>query len=440
MKLSFLPLLQIQRDLYAMPRGMERFREYIKTMTDPETGDLALPLVAMNPMGKDHIPALIDEYIALGAEQIAQEAIDSATRDDLSRRASHRVPGRPGRVGRSQGRLDESLGQRIRASHRERRLHQARIHHRHSVDERARVRVERARSGLDGDLSRRIPAAASAREDRCGEMLEQEGYAMARAGCTTPALDEDDLAYTRSVIDPHLDAHDRATVIACLFGDTAANALGYPPQGLTDRAGLALALHEARLGRIRLWTVNTSEVFRMLPPVLRSVCSHIASLSHRCSRRSLAGRVVFDCVKANGRLNAIDDHRRHCEHQGRRGLQPTRSPAPAYTRDGSRSRSASPRNDASVYHRDGIAASALDALLLRRQTSCRRCWRTADQRHHWSARFRLRAAGTNIDVVEDVCTCTTCTGNSSPRMKSRRAWHNWSNGKDDGLGGAMQCR
>src|SRR5829696_8501074 len=79
MKLSFLPLLQIQRDLYAMPRGMERFREYIKAMTDAETGDLALPLVAMNPMGKDHIPALIDEYIALGAETIAQGAIDSAT-------------------------------------------------------------------------------------------------------------------------------------------------------------------------------------------------------------------------------------------------------------------------------------------------------------------------------------------------------------------------
>ena len=76
MKLSFLPLLQLQRDLYVMPRGMERFREYIKTMTDPETGDLALPLVAMNPMGKDHIPALIDEYLALGAEKTAEAAID----------------------------------------------------------------------------------------------------------------------------------------------------------------------------------------------------------------------------------------------------------------------------------------------------------------------------------------------------------------------------
>src|SRR5215213_8824443 len=75
MRLSFLPLLQIQRDLYAMPRGMERFREYITKMTDPDTGDLALPLVAMNPMGKDHIPALIDEYIALDAEGVAMDAI-----------------------------------------------------------------------------------------------------------------------------------------------------------------------------------------------------------------------------------------------------------------------------------------------------------------------------------------------------------------------------
>src|SRR6188508_2557185 len=81
MKLHFLPLLQIQRDLYAMPRGMERFREYIKTMTDPETGDLALPLVAMNPMGKDHIPALIDQYIALGAESVAQDAMAHVTGD-----------------------------------------------------------------------------------------------------------------------------------------------------------------------------------------------------------------------------------------------------------------------------------------------------------------------------------------------------------------------
>jgi hypothetical protein len=64
-----------------------------------------------------------------------------------------------------------------------------------------------------------------------------------------PALDPDDLAYTRAVVTPLLHATDRATAMACVFGNAAANALGYPPQGLSPRAGLALALHEARAGR-----------------------------------------------------------------------------------------------------------------------------------------------------------------------------------------------
>src|SRR5688500_7580647 len=80
MQLTHVPLLHVQRELYAMPRGMERFREYIRTMVDAKTGDLALPLVAMNPMGRDHVPALIDEYLALGAEQIAEEAVSTIVR------------------------------------------------------------------------------------------------------------------------------------------------------------------------------------------------------------------------------------------------------------------------------------------------------------------------------------------------------------------------
>jgi hypothetical protein len=78
-----------------------------------------------------------------------------------------------------------------------------------------------------------------------GELLRQEGRVMALAGCTGPSLDAEDLAYTRAVIAPHLEARDTPTMIACLFGDSAARALGYTPQGLSARAGLALALHDA---------------------------------------------------------------------------------------------------------------------------------------------------------------------------------------------------
>ena len=51
------------------------------------------------------------------------------------------------------------------------------------------------------------------------EMLVQEGFVAAKAGCQGPVLDVDDLAYTRVVIGPLLDARDRATIIASLFGD-----------------------------------------------------------------------------------------------------------------------------------------------------------------------------------------------------------------------------
>ena len=60
MDLEYAPLLKVQRDLYQMPRGFERFREYLRTMIDAQSGDLKLPLVAMNPMGKDHVPAFLD--------------------------------------------------------------------------------------------------------------------------------------------------------------------------------------------------------------------------------------------------------------------------------------------------------------------------------------------------------------------------------------------
>src|SRR5262249_25130110 len=79
-------------------------------------------------------------------------------------------------------------------------------------------------------------------------MLAQEGHVMARAGCTGPVLDAEDIAYTREVLSPSLDADDMRTAIECLFGDVAARTLGFTPRGLSPGAGLALALHDARGG------------------------------------------------------------------------------------------------------------------------------------------------------------------------------------------------
>ena len=51
----------------------------------------------------------------------------------------------------------------------------------------------------------------------------------------------------REVLIPYLDAEDMRTCIECLFWDAAARTLGFTPRGLSPWAGLALALHDARL-------------------------------------------------------------------------------------------------------------------------------------------------------------------------------------------------
>jgi hypothetical protein len=234
--------LQVQRDLYAMPRGMERFHAYIKTMRDDSSGDLALPLVAMNPMGKDHVPALIDDYLALDAEAIAEQAVADVRAITVGRSGDFRT------VLVVSDDLKGGWTNRWASEFS------------HRFEPAAMIR----RGWVVGVLWTSEPAAAAAVREAVvcgiyralhviergyakslGSMLEQEGFAMAAAGLTTPALEPDDIEYTRQVIAPLRAATDRATQIACIFGDPAARALGYEPKGLSERAGLALALHDA---------------------------------------------------------------------------------------------------------------------------------------------------------------------------------------------------
>jgi len=166
MLLEYVPLLQIQRDLYRLPRGFERFRAYLQTMIDPETRDLSLPpLVAMNPLGKDHVPAVLDQLLVFDADGVAARAIAEA-----ATKLSH-LPG------------GFKIGLAI-------------------ADD------------LKGGWTNRYASEFSARF---------EIKPILKRGWLTGIL------------------------MTCRFGDVAAQSLGYPPQGLSPRAGFALVLHEARM-------------------------------------------------------------------------------------------------------------------------------------------------------------------------------------------------
>ena len=246
MKLEFVPLLKVQRELYGMPRGMERFQAYLATMIDPETRDLKLPLSGMNPMGKDHIPLLLDQYLAMDADQIAALAVADAESRLTNIEGEFKVALvlSDDAMGGWTNRYTSEFGRRFgtKAYHRRGWLEVG-------LWTSEAPAAETVREQVLATIYRAAHIEQHGFAHTLRDMLAQEGFAMAQAGCTEPALDGDDLAYTREVIRPYLDTKDYSTIIACLFGDEAARSLGYAPVGLSARAGFALALHNGQLER-----------------------------------------------------------------------------------------------------------------------------------------------------------------------------------------------
>jgi hypothetical protein len=270
MKLDYVPLLRIMREIQGIPRGqppdfngMKRFRQFVRTIFPrkkngqiDENAVYLIPLLAINPMAKDHVTALLDAYLAVDADGIgAQVAAEVAVRladvpgdfkvglvvaDDLMGAGTNRYNdeftfrfgpddflshGSPPK--RSRWLKDYWLTGVLWSSEppSERAVREAILTAAHRV----------------AYMNQRGPART------LRAMLTQEGHVMARAGCSGPTLDAEDIVYTREVLAPFLDADDKRTCIECLFGDAAARTLGFTPRGLSPWAGLALALHDARL-------------------------------------------------------------------------------------------------------------------------------------------------------------------------------------------------
>jgi hypothetical protein len=270
MKLDYVPLLRVMREIHSIPRGqppdfngMKRFRHFVRRIFPrkkngeiDENAVYLIPLLAINPMAKDHVTALLDAYLAMDADGIgARVAAEVAVRladvpgdfkvglvvaDDLMGAGTNRYNEEfTFRFGPDQFRSGSRPPKRSRwlkdywltgvlwssESPSERAVREAILTAAHRVA-----------------YMRRHGPARTLRE-----ILAQEGQVMALAGCSGPTLEAEDTAYTREVLIPHLGAEDTRTCIECLFGDAAARTLGFTPRGLSPWAGLALALHDARL-------------------------------------------------------------------------------------------------------------------------------------------------------------------------------------------------
>jgi hypothetical protein len=270
MILDYVPLLEVQRDLHGLPRNYERFKQYLRTIFQEDELGMRLPLLAMNPMGREHATALLDGLLAVNADGVAAEAIAEA---------APQLADIPGEFKLSLVIVDDAKGGWTNRFG-------------HEFDFRFGLHPDHAMRASHAGLPRWLkhywlfgvlwtsePAGAQAAREAilCAlyraayvqnhgpartlrERLAQEGQVMAQAGCRRPVVDDDEAEYTREVLRPFLDADDMRTTVECLFGDDAARTLGFTPRGLSSWAGIALALADARVpGRIAGGRLNSGD-------------------------------------------------------------------------------------------------------------------------------------------------------------------------------------
>ena len=238
MPLSYVPLLRVQRDLYRLPRSRERFDAYLATMIDSKSGDVRLPLTSMNPMAKDHVPALLDQLLALGAD-----AIGDAVTDDIGEiGADYRVTTVlcDDLLGGWTNRFATEFSSRFETKAMMKRGWIVALLWTSEPAEEGRVRRNVAAA-----IRRAEFVARHGEPKTLAERMQQEGYALSRAGVDLPPADD----RARSVIEPLLETTDMRTSIECLFGDAASRSLGFTERGLPENAGLALALENEK-GRV----------------------------------------------------------------------------------------------------------------------------------------------------------------------------------------------
>lgn len=240
MKLAYEPLLALQRDLYRIPPGRERFDAYVRAMTGPERKDIKLPLMAMNPMAKDHVPELLDKYLALGTERIAAEAVAEAAVEVREAGADFHVclVLADDARGKWTNRCTTEFDHCFRSDATSCRGWLVGLLWSSEAPSERLIRGE-----IRAVVHRAAYQTIHGRAKSLGEMLRQEGAVLRRAG---PVRGEDQVpepeaSRSAAILRAHLQATDMPTLIGAFFGDDAARSLGYPPLGLPDRGGFAAA-------------------------------------------------------------------------------------------------------------------------------------------------------------------------------------------------------
>jgi hypothetical protein len=240
MIVDYVPLLQRQRDLYRLPRTMERFQEYLRVMLNAAGDDVALPpLVIMNPMAREHVADLLDSLLALDADGEAARCLSAA---------APRLAQYPGRFQAALVVADDLHGgwtNRYATEYALRfpdRLGAARQKFLAGVlwsSEPAGLRP--IRDALLTAVYRAVYQQQFGVARTLGEKLAQESFVLQQAEVELEPLPPSDVRPVEEAIELFALTDEMPTAIAILMGDEAARSLGMATYDLPPWAGLRLA-------------------------------------------------------------------------------------------------------------------------------------------------------------------------------------------------------
>jgi hypothetical protein len=246
MKFVAEPMLKILLEVYRVPPGKDRFDAYINAAIAGATraSDVACPpLVLANPMAKNHANQQLEAWLELGAEEEVTRILEEANQTFSSLKFEALVHVGLTLIDDLKGGWTDSIltdwGLRFPEKM---NLNWVCV----PLWTKYPQTLEILRTNTKMAIARLVWQVQNGSATTLREMLVQEGYAQSFAN-EKVGMPREDLAYTQTVLEPLLEHTDKPTQLAALYGDDAAKRVGYPALGLSDFAGLELALANTSL-------------------------------------------------------------------------------------------------------------------------------------------------------------------------------------------------
>lgn len=248
MKVSLVPVLESLRSIYNAEGVMPRFEAYTNLMT---AGQEVLPLGAFSPMGRAQ-PRYLDQLLDMNAESIAEKAAEQATKslqglDDRFKLALVVVDA-PNGHNTWTDRYVTDAEWRLETKYDAVPLNNNRDFDRWITvqlwtdqDPPTPRYIQQETLASIYRATHQTHVLGGAPPTTLQDMLYQEGRSLAFANRSV-AMEPDDLEYSKQVLRDLLHSDHYPTCFAAMYGDVAANQVGYSSLGLSSMAGFQVGL------------------------------------------------------------------------------------------------------------------------------------------------------------------------------------------------------